>query len=137
MAKRLDLPARAGWIFLVLLTACSDPAPETPGAAAHFTIAEHGRLQVSRAALPKSDPLRLDLLLEDETRPPTRPVRVIEARGTRLDLEIVRTDTVGPPWRYRLDLPVSRLSGGPILIEVDAFDDHPLHLRRYVLEIQD
>jgi hypothetical protein len=116
------------------------PAPPTPAAAPlteipELRIAANGRLALDEAALPEQGPLTLALELTDEARGSgERQVRVISANGRRIDTTASPLSGAGSG--VRLELDPAFLSPGRYMIEIDTVDNHPLRIRRYVLEVR-
>ena len=116
------------------------PAPPTPPAVrgAEFPglrIAARGRLTLDEAALPDEGPLTLALELADEARGSgEQAVRIISADGRRIDT--TASPLPGAGSGVRLEIDRGFLSAGRYMIEIDTEDDHPLQIRRYVLELR-
>jgi hypothetical protein len=98
-------------------------------------IASGGRLRLDADALPKAGPLSLVLELDDESRASgERAVRVVSTDGRRIDLTASALPGSGSGLRLAID--PAFLTPGLYMIEVDTAEAHPLHIRRYVLEIR-
>jgi hypothetical protein len=113
------------------------PAPpavrgaELPG----LRIAAHGRLTLDEAALPDEGPLTLALELPDEARGSgPQAVRIVSVDGRRIDT--TASPLPGAGSGVRLEIDRGFLSAGLYMIEIDTEDDHPLQIRRYVLELR-
>jgi len=118
----------------------SVPAPPTPPAvpgakSPGLRIPAHGRLILDEAALPDQGPLTLALELPDEARGSgPQAVRVISVDGRRIDT--TASPLPGAGSGVRLEIDRGFLSAGLYMIEIDTEDDHPLQIRRYVLELR-
>ena len=98
-------------------------------------IAAGGRLTLEEKDLPANGPLAIALELSDEARGMgPRTVRIASVEAGRLETEAV--PLAGPGAGMRLEIDRAFLARGLYLIEVDVADQHPLSLRRYVLEVQ-
>ncbi len=113
------------------------PAPpavrgaEFPG----LRIAARGRLTLDEAALPDEGPLTLVLELPDQARGSgPQAVRIVSVDGRRIDT--TASPLPGAGSGVRLEIDRGFLSAGRYMIEIDTEDDHPLQIRRYVLEIR-
>jgi hypothetical protein len=112
------------------------PAPEPPGPPAPaLRVAESGRISIDAASLRNGEVLALGLALADEARG-SEPlsVRVVSLDGRRI--ETTAAPVAGSGSGLRLELETEWLRPGRYLIEVTTAEKIPLHLRRYVLEVQ-
>jgi len=107
----------------------SAPAPP-----AH-RIAEGGRISIDAASLRDGEVLALGLALGDEARgSEPLPVRVVSVDGRRI--ETTAAPAAGSGSGLRLELQPAWLQPGRYMVEVTTAEKTPLHLRRYVLEVQ-
>ncbi len=98
-------------------------------------IPEHGRLSLALADLPSTGAIPLELMLtESPDARDTRSARIVSAEGKRLD--VLARRVAGTSSVIQLEIDRNFLSKGLYLIQIEAEDDHPLHLRRYVLELR-
>ena len=112
------------------------PAPEPSGPPAPaLRIAESGRISIDAASLRDGEVLALGLALADEARG-SEPlsVRVVSIDGRRI--ETTAAPAAGSGSGLRLELEPEWLRPGRYMIEVTTAEKIPLHLRRYVLEVQ-
>ncbi len=108
---------------------------EPASSPAILRIAERGRLILDRTELPRSGQLVLLLSLDDSALgSETRPVRVIAGDGRRLDTTASRMSAEDSDLRLEID--PTFLTPGLYMIEVDSAENHPLNLRRYVIELR-
>jgi hypothetical protein len=106
-------------------------APEIPS----LRIAAGGRLALVLADHPEGEPLSLALDLIDDARGDgERSARIISVDGRRLDA--VAAPLPGTGSGVRLEIEPGFLSPGRYMIEVDTVENHPLKIRRYVLEVK-
>ena len=112
------------------------PAPASGDSAIPgLRIAARGRLTLERDALPDGGPLTLALDLADDARGSgDRSVRVVSTDGRRIDL--TASPLPGSGSGLRLEIDSGFLSPGRYLIEVETVEEHPLRIRRYVLELK-
>jgi hypothetical protein len=110
------------------------PAPSGPALPAH-RIAEGGRLTIDAESLRDGEVLALGLALADEARG-SEPlsVRVVSVDGRRIETTAV--PAAGRGSGLRLELDPRWLVPGRYMVEVTTTEKIPLHLRRYVLEVQ-
>lgn len=98
-------------------------------------IAENGRLSVPLEALRDGDVLALGLEMPDDARGEgARPVKVVDVEGRVL--ETTASAAAGPGTGLRLEIDPSWLRPGRYMIQVATAEQHPLALRRYVLEVR-
>ncbi len=112
------------------------PASEPSGPLAPtLRIAEGGRISIDAASLRDGKVLVLGLALADEARG-SEPlsVRVVSVDGRRV--ETTAAPAAGSGSGLRLELEPEWLRPGRYMIEVTTAEKIPLHLRRYVLEVQ-
>lgn len=113
----------------------SVPPTAAPDAAAPLRVAAGSHARVAVDALPSGSPLALVLELEDEARGDgSRDVRLVSEDGRKLVLSA--SPLAGRDAGLRLEIDPDFLAPGRYLIEVQTTDPHPLHLRRYVLEVR-
>jgi hypothetical protein len=104
-------------------------------APAAVQIPEHGRLTLNEEALPKAGPLSVILDLPDEARGVGgHDVRIVSVDGRRIDTKANALPGVGTG--VQLDIDTAFLSRGRYMIQIDTAENHPLHFRRYVLELR-
>jgi hypothetical protein len=108
--------------------------PSAPPAPAH-RIAEGGRISIDAASLRDGEVLALGLALGDEARG-SEPlsVRVVSLDGRRI--ETTAAPAAGSGSGLRLELQPEWLRPGRYMVEVTTAEKIPLHLRRYVLEVE-
>ena len=100
-----------------------------------FRIGSQGRLTIEHAALPSEGVLTLDLDLADELRSSGKQaVRVISTDGRRIDT--LASPLPGAESGVRLEIEPGFLTPGRYMIEIDTEGNHPLRIRRYVLELR-
>ncbi len=98
-------------------------------------IAAHGRLTIDHATFPNEGLLDLDLELPDEDRGSgERAVKVISTDGRRIDITATPLPGTGSGIRLRID--PGFLTQGRYMIETDSDVEHPLQIRRFVLEVR-
>ena len=122
-------------ILAVLALACdAEPTVEASSPIEPPRIEAHGRLRLKTADLPKSGPLVILIEMSDGRQPHQRfPARVVSHDGRRLEAMVVSGSHDGTDSELRID--PAELTPGSYLIEVDSADDHPMNLRRFVLEL--
>jgi hypothetical protein len=125
-------------VLVLIASACrsetSAPENETTSTVPTYRIPEHGRLRLALADLPASGSIQLELTLtESPDASDTRSVLVVSTDGHRLDQTARRLP--GTNSVLQLEIDGHFLSRGLFLIQLEAEDDHALHLRRYVLEL--
>ena len=124
--------------IIVLLAATAqgaDPKPVDERPAPALRIAENGRLSIDAASLRDDEVLTLGLALADEARgSEALSVRVVSLDGRRI--ETTAAPEAGSGSGLRLELEAEWLRLGSYMIEVTTAEKIPLHLRRYVLEVQ-
>lgn len=100
-----------------------------------LSVAPGKRLRLNLADLPRDEPVAIALGLSGEARGPAHHgVRLVSTRGTRIELEA--TPLPGADSGLRLEIDRDLLAPGLYMIVLDTFEDHPLRLRRYALEIK-
>jgi hypothetical protein len=98
-------------------------------------IAEHGRLTLDEEALPKKGPLRVVLGLPDDARGGgEHDVWIVSVDGRRIETKAHALPGIGTG--VQLDIDTAFLSPGRYMIQIDTAEKHPLHFRRYVLELK-
>ena len=118
-----------------VVAAPQTPAPVRDAEIPRHRIAAGGRLTLDEAALPGEGPLTLALELADEARGSGKQaVRVISVDGRRIDT--TASPLPGAGSGVRLEIDPGFLSAGRYMIEIDTEDEHPLQIRRYVLELR-
>ncbi len=109
--------------------------PELTAKSGQHRIAAGGRLAIDRADLENEAALAVDLELADDARGTgERTVRVVSTDGRRIDL--TATPLPGTGTGVHLNIDAGFLTPGRYLVEIDTVDDHPLKIRRYVVEIR-
>lgn len=134
------LLAVAGWSFWTTtpspgLASLIESANSGQADDAAYRIAAHGRLSLARDAVPATGPLRLVLDLPDAVRGSgERSARIVSAKGQRIDT--TARVLAGPASGVSIEIDPRTLTRGLYMIEVDTLEDHPLKLRRFVLELR-
>ena len=97
-------------------------------------IGKSGRLVLDTDSLPTEGPLILALDLPDEARGNgERPIRIASVDGRKI--ETTTNPVAGAGTGVRLEIDSAFLSRGLYMIEIETVDNHPLRIRRYVLEL--
>lgn len=112
----------------------SVPVARGPAAPAH-RIAEGGRLAIDAASLRDGEALALGLALGDEARG-VEPLAVVIVSVDGRRIETTAVPVAGGGSGLRLELDPAWLVPGRYMIEVTTAEKIPLHLRRYVLEVE-
>jgi hypothetical protein len=98
-------------------------------------IAEHGRLTLDAGTLPVRGSLKLALDLPDEARASgDQRVRIVSVDGRRV--ESTAKSLPGAGTGVEMEIDTAFLSRGLYMIEIDTAENHPLQIRRYVLELK-
>ena len=114
-------------------------AAETPGTPAlpghpASRISDGGRLRVDLDALREGEVMVLALDLPDEARGDgALHVKVVDVAGRLFETEA--TSIEGSGHGLRLEIDPEWLEPGRYMIQVETAENHPLALRRYVLEV--
>ena len=108
---------------------------EGPIPSATIEFPERGRVELDLERVPREGLIELVLALtESDAEPGPRLVRIVCVDG-RL-LETTGHSSHEEPSALRAKIDARFLTRGSYLLEVDTKERHPLHLRRYVLEIR-
>ncbi|MGH0031175.1 MAG: hypothetical protein ACQGVC_15375 [Myxococcota bacterium] len=106
------------------------------GTASAFRIEEQGRLTIEAADLPEDAPLELVLELPADARGSgDHTARVVSERGERIDVTASPLPDADTGLRLAIE-PGFLQPGRRYMIEVDIEGNHPLSIRRYVVEVR-
>ena len=113
-------------------TPAAAPAAEPPPA---LRIGAHGRMTLKRDELPEDAPLALGLEVPDDARPGVKGVaRVLSTDGRFVEADL--TPLQGAGAGVKIEIGTWFLTPGRYMIEIDTVEQHPLRIRRFVLEIR-
>jgi len=111
------------------------PPPPVPDPYEGRRIAAGGRFRIEADELPADEPIELALDVEDEARgEQARAVVIGSADGRRLETTAVPIP--GPGLGVVVVVDPDFLRPGRYMIQMQTEEQHPLALRRYVLEVR-
>jgi hypothetical protein len=111
------------------------PASTRDAAGSQIPIFENGRLTLDEDALPAEGALTLVLDMPDEARGTgEHMIRIVSVDGRRIETTGIPRSGAGTG--VELEVDTTFLSRGRYMIEIETEDDHPLQIRRYVLDLK-
>jgi len=122
-------------ILLLFALACSVDREQPAASNRTFEVPENGRLTIDAADLEDVDRVILILQIPDDgPTDASRPARIAHLTAGRVERSA--EPIPGSPGRFSVTLPREQLALGLSMIEVDTIEEHPLNLRRFIVNVE-